>query len=74
MSPFREALSDYLRVRRALGYKLKLHGKFLPQFVAYLEDIGAQTLTTEQALRCPVARLDLPDADRAARGHRHADR
>jgi integrase/recombinase XerD len=51
MSPLREALSDYLQVRRALGYKLKLHGAYLPQFVAYLEDIGAQTLTTEHALR-----------------------
>jgi integrase/recombinase XerD len=51
MSPLRDALSDYLRVRRALGYKLKLHGEFLPQFVTYLEDLGAQTVTTELALR-----------------------
>lgn len=50
MTTFREALSDYLRVRRALGYKLRLHGESLPQFVTYLEDVGAQTLTTEHAL------------------------
>jgi integrase len=51
MSSFREAVTDYLRVRRALGYKLTQHGISLPQFAGYLEDIGAQTLTIEHALR-----------------------
>jgi integrase/recombinase XerD len=50
MSPLQDALSDYLEVRRALGYKLTIHGRLLPQFVAYLHERGAQTITTEHAL------------------------
>ncbi len=50
MSPLRQALADYLTIRRALGYNLVRAGKLLAQFVTYLEDIGAQTVTTEQAI------------------------
>jgi integrase len=41
---------DYLRLRRALGYKLERHGLLLPQFVAYLEAAGATTVTSELAI------------------------
>lgn len=51
MSALEQALADYLRVRRALGYKLTHHGELLPQFVAYLQGVGAQRITTEHALR-----------------------
>jgi integrase len=51
MSPLEQALADYLQVRRSLGYKLTHHGELLPQFVAYLQDVGAERLTTEHALR-----------------------
>lgn len=50
MSPLREALADYLRIRRALGYKLERAGKLLPQFLDYLEQTGADTVTAERAL------------------------
>lgn len=50
MTPLRQALADYLAVRRALGYKLQRAGKLLAQFVAYLERLGADTLTTDRAL------------------------
>lgn len=50
MNPLRQALTDYLTIRRALGYKLVRAGKLLAQFVTYLEDIGAKTVTTEGAL------------------------
>jgi integrase len=50
MNPLRQALTDYLTIRRALGYKLVRAGKLLAQFVTYLEDIGAKTVTTERAL------------------------
>ena len=33
MSPLAHAVQEYLALRRALGYKLKLHGLLLPQFV-----------------------------------------
>jgi integrase/recombinase XerD len=44
------AAHDYLRVRRALGYKLDRQGRQLLQFVAYLDGIGASTVTIEHAL------------------------
>lgn len=50
MSPLRAALADYLTVRRALGYKLERAEKLLGQFVAYLEERGAMTITVEHAL------------------------
>ena len=50
MSPLREALTSYLTIRRALGDKLVRAGKLLTQFVAYMEDVGAKTVTTEHAI------------------------
>lgn len=50
MSALTEAVNDYLRVRRTLGYKLTDHGTLLPDFVAYLEAAGASTVTTELAV------------------------
>jgi integrase/recombinase XerD len=50
MSPLREAMDDYLRVRRRLGFELKAHGRLLEGFVDFLERAGAQHITTELAL------------------------
>jgi integrase len=50
MRPLRHRLDEYLAVRRALGYKLERAAKLLAQFLAFLEDRGAQTITTELAL------------------------
>ena len=50
MNPLRQALVDYLSVRRALGYKLERDEKLLAQFLTYLEDLGQQHLSTETAL------------------------
>ena len=50
MSPLHEALTDYLQIRRALGYKLERAGKLLPQYLGYLDDRGEQVLTIENAL------------------------
>ncbi|HUP23209.1 MAG TPA: tyrosine-type recombinase/integrase [Thermoanaerobaculia bacterium] len=50
MSPLRQALVDYLAVRRALGYKLERAEKLLAQFLSYLEDLGEERLRTEAAL------------------------
>lgn len=43
-------VEDYLRLRRALGYKLERAGHLLPQLVGYLEAAGSPTLTTELAI------------------------
>jgi integrase/recombinase XerD len=50
MSQLRAALADYLSVRRAMGYKLTRTGGLLSQFVGYLEDVDAETVTIEHAL------------------------
>ncbi len=55
MIPLRQALGEYLTMRRALGYKLERAGKLLDQFVAYLGQVGATTVNTEHALTWATA-------------------
>jgi integrase/recombinase XerD len=50
MKRLREHVDDYLRLRRALGYKLERHGRLLPQLITYLEAAGASTITSELAI------------------------
>lgn len=50
MSTLAAAADDYLRVRRALGYKLERQGRQLLQFIAYLDAVGATTVTIEHAI------------------------
>jgi integrase/recombinase XerD len=50
MSPLREALSDYVRVRRALGFVCEREVPELERFVGFLEQAGAQRITIELAL------------------------
>jgi len=50
MSELRQALQDYLAVRRALGFKLARADQRLSGFIGYLEQAGARTVTTELAL------------------------
>jgi integrase len=51
MTPLGRALDDYLRLRRRLGYVLEREGPQLEQFVVFLEQAGAQRITTDLALR-----------------------
>ncbi|MHB1717293.1 MAG: tyrosine-type recombinase/integrase [Acidimicrobiales bacterium] len=50
MSELAEMADNYLALRRSLGYKLDEAGRLLPRFVAYLDAIGAETVTIENAL------------------------
>ena len=50
MSELRRHLEDYLRLRRALGFKLEFPGQVLPSLVSYLEAAGAATVTAELAI------------------------
>lgn len=43
-------VEDYLRLRRALGFKLEFEGRVLPGFVAYLDAIGARRITVDAAV------------------------
>ena len=49
-SGLREALDDYLSLRRAVGFKLASSGRLLSQFLDYLQDQGIATITTNAAL------------------------
>ena len=40
MSALRQALTEYLAMRRALGYKLDKTERLLGQFVSFVEDRG----------------------------------
>jgi len=50
MSELSRHVEDYLRLRRALGFKLERAGRVLPQLVGYLEAAGAATVTTNLAI------------------------
>lgn len=57
MSGVQTHVDDYLRLRRALGFKLKEEERLLGQLVGYLETAGATTVTSELAIgwaRLPV--------------------
>ncbi len=57
MSGLQAHVDDYLRLRRALGFKLKEDERVLGQFVAHVEAAGATTVTSELAIgwaRLPV--------------------
>jgi integrase/recombinase XerD len=50
MTVLREAVADYLTIRRALGFKLVEHERLLTQLATFVEQAGARTITTELAL------------------------
>lgn len=51
MTSLRQALSDYLRIRRRLGFELRATEPQLEKFVAFLEQAGAERITSELAVR-----------------------
>src|SRR6201988_4478218 len=50
MNTLREAVGEYLEMRRALGFKLREAGKGLIDFVTFLEQHNASYITQESAL------------------------
>ena len=51
MSLLREAVADYLALRRSFGYQLYSQELLLNDFVAFLEQVGSEQLTSELAVR-----------------------
>ncbi len=67
MTALSDAVGDYINVRRAMGYKLERAEELLMQFVRHLEEVGATTITVDQA----VAWATMPvGASRAWKGIR----
>ena len=50
MKPLRQAIQDYLVLRRSLGFKLRDAGRWLSKFADFLEARGATQVTTQLAL------------------------
>jgi len=51
MRSLRQVLEDYLRVRRRLGFQLKTEQPLLESFVEFMEQAGAERITSELAVR-----------------------
>jgi integrase/recombinase XerD len=58
VSALRLVSEDYLRMRRALGYKLEGQGWMLRGFVDYLKQVGASTVTIEHAVAWATQPVD----------------
>ena len=50
MNTLREALQEYLELRRGLGFKMHEAAVLLPRFVAFMEERRAPSITTRLAL------------------------
>jgi hypothetical protein len=50
MTGLREPLAGYLELRRSVGFSLEREEKLLGQFITWLEDRRAATITTADAL------------------------
>jgi hypothetical protein len=50
MNTLRQAVQEYLTMRRSLGFKLYKAGKLLPAFVKFMEEHHASYITTQLAL------------------------
>lgn len=50
MTTLREALADYLQICRRLGFEMPQDDRLLERFVEFLEQAGAERITTELAL------------------------
>lgn len=51
MNPLRDAVKDYLALRRSLGYQLYSHELLLSDFVEFAQRNGVDTVTIELAVR-----------------------
>jgi hypothetical protein len=60
MNTLREALRDYLSMRRGLGFQLREAGKALADFIAFLEERKARYITRELALEVGVTTAEGP--------------
>lgn len=58
MKALREAVRDYLLLRRGLGFKLRLAGPALMDFVSFLEREGASHITNELSVRWAMQRRE----------------
>ena len=64
MKPLRQAIQDYLALRRSLGFKLRDAGRWLSKFADFLEARGATRVDSHPAPR-PLAGSPATNQERA---------
>ncbi|KPU94347.1 integrase [Variovorax paradoxus] len=67
MNPLREAMQDYLAMRRELGFKMYEAGLKLPRFIEFLEQRKAPHITVALALEWAQQPTSVLPAERARR-------
>jgi integrase/recombinase XerD len=67
MSMLTTRLKEYLRLRRQLGFKLRVPGIVLPNFVRFAQRRGASFITTKLALKWATQPPNIGSAQRANR-------
>lgn len=67
MNTLREALQEYLALRRSLGFKMHDAGLVLPRFVAFMEEHQALHITTRLALEWVQQAKTVRPAERVRR-------
>jgi integrase/recombinase XerD len=67
MKVIKEAIQDYLALRRGLGFKLKKHSRFLEDFALFLKQEGTQQITSRLALEWATQPKEIQQAEWAAR-------
>jgi integrase/recombinase XerD len=67
MKTLRQAVNDYLSLRRSLGFKLKSHEPCLREFVSFLKKNGAARISTALALQFATQHRHQQPAQWAAR-------
>ena len=67
MNTLREALREYLALRRSLGFKMHDASRVLPRFVAFMEEHQALHITVRLALEWVLQAKTVKPAERARR-------
>lgn len=67
MNNLKEAIKDYLALRRGLGFKLKKHTRFLQEFVSFLQRTDESTMTSRLALQWATEPQHIQPCEWAAR-------
>jgi len=67
MNTLREALQEYLALRRSLGFKMHDASRVLPRFVAFMEEHQALHITTRLALEWVLQAKTVQPAERGRR-------
>ena len=67
MNDLKEAIKDYLALRRGLGFKLKKHTRFLEEFASFLQRTDESTITSRLALQWATEPQQIKPCEWAAR-------